>query len=49
MRLVAAILVVAFSGVAVGQDFGNHALFVRAPDAIPGKKDAKGLYESASS
>lgn len=38
MRLIAVILVVAFSGAAVGQDFGGHALFVRTPDADPGKK-----------
>ncbi|GAB1862809.1 ZP domain-containing protein [Camponotus japonicus] len=33
MRLIAVILVVAFSGAAMGQDFGGHALFVRTPDA----------------
>ncbi|EFN80393.1 uncharacterized protein LOC105186910 isoform X2 [Harpegnathos saltator] len=33
MRLIATILVVAFSGAAVGQDFGSHALFVRTADA----------------
>ncbi|XP_014469202.1 PREDICTED: uncharacterized protein LOC106741582 [Dinoponera quadriceps] len=33
MRLIATILIVAFSGAAVGQDFGGHALFVRTADA----------------
>lgn len=47
MRLVAVILIVTFSGAAVGQDFGGHALFVRTPDADPGKKNAKRLCESA--
>lgn len=47
MRLIAVILVVAFSGAAMGQDFGGHALFVRTPDADAGKKNAKGLCESA--
>ncbi|XP_050448165.1 uncharacterized protein LOC126849877 [Cataglyphis hispanica] len=37
MRLIAVILVVAFSGAAVGQDFGGHALFVRTPDADPAR------------
>lgn len=48
MRLIAVILVVAFSGAAVGQDFGGHALFVRTPDADPGKKNAKGLLRVRS-
>lgn len=42
MRLIATIFVVAFSGAAVGQDFGGHALFVRTPDAEPGKKNSRG-------
>ena len=48
MRLIAAILVVAFSGAAVGQDFGGHALFVRTADTNRnGKKNTKGgLCES---
>ncbi|EZA58941.1 hypothetical protein X777_16900 [Ooceraea biroi] len=33
MRLIAAILVVAFSAAVTGQDLGGHALFVRTPDA----------------
>ncbi|XP_032674491.1 uncharacterized protein LOC116845648 isoform X2 [Odontomachus brunneus] len=33
MRLIATILVVAFSGATVGQDFGGHALFIRTADA----------------
>lgn len=41
MRLIAAILVVAFSGAALGQDFGGHALFVRTADADAGKKKEK--------
>lgn len=38
MRLIATIFVVAFSGAAVGQDFGGHALFIRTADANAGKK-----------
>ncbi|XP_072744483.1 uncharacterized protein [Anoplolepis gracilipes] len=33
MRLIAVILVVAFSGATMGQNFGGHALFVRTPNA----------------
>ncbi|XP_070163556.1 uncharacterized protein [Polyergus mexicanus] len=40
MRLIAVILVVAFSGAAVGQDFGGHALFVRTPDADPARQQS---------
>lgn len=43
MRLIATILVVAFSSAATSQDFGGHALFVKTPDADSGKKNAKGL------
>lgn len=49
MKLVATILVVAFSGAAMCQDFGGHALFVRTPDADSGKRNATGYRESASS
>jgi len=45
MRLSAAILFVALSTTAKGQDLGGHALFVRTPDADSGKKNAKGLCE----
>lgn len=39
MRLIATVLIVAFSGATVGQDFGGHALFIRTADA--GKKKKK--------
>lgn len=49
MKLIATILIVAFLGATVGQDFGGHALFVRTPDAEPGKKSFREIafYESA--
>ncbi|KAM0724405.1 Cuticlin-4 [Formica fusca] len=48
MRLIAVILVVAFSGAAVGQDFGGHALFVRTPDADPARSRVQRAAAPAS-
>nr|XP_012223420.1 PREDICTED: uncharacterized protein LOC105672823 [Linepithema humile] len=48
MRLIATILVVAFSSAATGQDFGGHALFVRTPDADSARTRVQRAAASAS-